>query len=31
MEEPSFTEVELAARARVAPERVGRLVELWPG
>jgi adenylate cyclase len=28
MEEPSFTEVELAARARVAPERVGRLVEL---
>ena len=28
MEESSFTEVELAARARVAPERVGRLVEL---
>jgi class 3 adenylate cyclase len=28
MDESSFTEVELAARARVAPERVGRLVEL---
>jgi hypothetical protein len=28
MEESSFTEAELAARARVASELVGRLVEL---
>ena len=28
MEEASFTEAELAARVRVAPELVGRLVEL---
>jgi len=28
MEQASFTEAELAARARVAPELVGRLVEL---
>ena len=28
MEQSSFTEAELAARARVAPELVGRLVEL---
>jgi hypothetical protein len=28
MEESSFTEAELAARARVTPELVGRLVEL---
>ena len=28
MEEASFTEAELAARARVVPELVGRLVEL---
>jgi hypothetical protein len=28
MEAASFTEAELAARARVAPELVGRLVEL---